>query len=178
MAIVLLIAFIATPIVEIAVFIEIGGLIGLWPTLAVVVATAFAGTWLLRMQGIATLQKAQESLARQEFPMQQVFDGLCLLFAGALLLTPGFVTDAIGLALFVLPVRWFVQRMVRRWMVSAGRVEMFYGPSGPGPRNNNRGPEQPDHGEPDRGLVIEGKFEEVRPPNKNRDQAENGKRNK
>ena len=99
MAIVLLLAFVITPIVEIAVFIQIGGEIGLWPTLAIVVITAMAGTALLRAQGLATFAGAQESLARGEFPVRQVFDGACLLVAGALLLTPGFVTDGIGLAL-------------------------------------------------------------------------------
>lgn len=154
MGIILLIAFIATPILEIAVFIEVGDRIGLWPTLAIVVATAIAGTSLLRYQGLTTLRRAQISLARQEFPMQEVFDGLCLLLAGALLLTPGFVTDAVGLALFVPPLRRLLQGFIRRWMMRSGNVNMFVG--------GQEGPDRPPDGTR-RDTVIEGEWEEVRP---------------
>ena len=129
MAIVLLLAFVITPIVEIAVFIQIGGEIGLWPTLAIVVITAIVGTALLRAQGLATFASAQKSLARGEFPVSQVFDGACLLVAGALLLTPGFVTDGIGLALFFPPVR----DLLKRWALARGRVQSHTG-MGEGPR--------------------------------------------
>ncbi len=122
MAIILLLAFILTPLIEIAVFIEVGGWIGLWPTLAIVAITAIAGTWLLRAQGLATFARAQDSLARQQFPVHEVFDGLCLLFAGALLLTPGFVTDSIGFILFVPPVRAWLRGMVWHYLQSAGKV--------------------------------------------------------
>ena len=119
MAIVLLLVFVITPIVEIAVFIQIGGEIGLWPTLAIVVFTAMVGTALLRAQGLATFAGAQESLARGEFPVSHLFDGACLLVAGALLLTPGFVTDGIGLALFFPPVR----DLLKRWAQARGRFQ-------------------------------------------------------
>lgn len=101
----ILIILIITPIVEIAVFIQIGGLIGLWPTLATVVLTALIGTTLLRRQGLATLSRAQTEMAAQRVPVRELFHGICLLLAGVLLLTPGFVTDAAGFALFVRPVR-------------------------------------------------------------------------
>jgi UPF0716 protein FxsA len=158
-AVLLLIAFIVTPIVEIAVFIGVGGQIGLWSTLAIVIATAFAGTWLLRKQGLATLARAQESLARQEFPIEEVFDGLCLLFAGALLLTPGFVTDSIGLALFVPPVRSLLQRAIRRWLAHSQHAKFFV-----------NGEEIPDEEPPAQdqagGPTIEGDWKEVRPADK------------
>ncbi len=118
----ILIAFIATPIIEIALFIEAGERFGLWPTLAAVIATAFAGTWLLRRQGLATWTRAAESLRRNVFPIDEVFTGLCLVMAGALLLTPGFVTDAIGLALFAPPVRRMLAGLLRR------RLERGQGP--------------------------------------------------
>lgn len=159
MAILLLIAFIGTPIVEIAVFIQVGEQIGLWPTLAIVIATAIAGTWLLRTQGLATLARAQESLARQEFPLEEVFDGLCLLFAGALLLTPGFVTDSIGLALFIPPVRRLLQHMMRRWLAKSPNAAFFV---------NGENMSQPDAQQPPRqsnsgGPTIDGEWEEIRP---------------
>ena len=144
MAIVLLLAFVITPIVEIAVFIEIGGAIGLWPTLAIVVITAMAGTALLRAQGLATFAQAQQSLARGEFPLRQVFDGACLLVAGALLLTPGFVTDGIGMALFLPPVR----NLLGRWVLARGRFRVDAGmDAGPRPGREDG--------------IVEGKFHEV-----------------
>ncbi len=144
MAIVLLLAFVVTPIVEIGVFIEIGGLIGLWPTLVIVVLTALAGTALLRAQGLATFAQAQQRLARGEFPVHQVFDGACLLVAGALLLTPGFVTDGIGMALFVPPVR----NVLRRWILSRANIHID------GATDDGRPPRRADD-------VIEGRYHEV-----------------
>ncbi len=144
MAIVLLLALVITPIVEIGVFIEIGGLIGLWPTLAIVVSTALAGTALLRAQGLATLARARQCLARGEFPVRQVFDGACLLVAGALLLTPVFVTDGVGLALFLPPVR----ELLRRWVLASGRIRVDVGANA-GPR-----PDRDDG-------IIEGDYHEV-----------------
>jgi UPF0716 protein FxsA len=105
MPVILLFVFIAVPIAEIAVFIQAGERFGLWPTLAMVILTAFLGTGLLRYQGLRTLGRVQESLQRGEVPVGEVFTGLCLLVAGALLLTPGFLTDAVGFALFVPGIR-------------------------------------------------------------------------
>lgn len=144
MAIILLLAFVITPIVEIAVFIQVGDEIGLWPTLAIVIITAMAGTALLRAQGLATLARARQSLARGEFPARQVFDGACLLVAGALLLTPGFVTDGIGLALFLPPVRG----LLGRWLLARGRIDVDMA-TGAGPL-----PGREDG-------VVEGEFHEV-----------------
>jgi len=101
MGLIVLIAFIAIPLIEIGLFIEVGGLIGMWPTIFVVVVTAIAGTALLRHQGLSALNRLQNSLNAGEPPMAPVFDGFCLLAAGALLLTPGFFTDSVGFLLFV-----------------------------------------------------------------------------
>ena len=154
MAAVILLAFIITPIAEIAVFIEVGGAIGLWPTLVVVLATAAIGTWLLRLQGLATLKRAQESLARNQLPINEVFDGLCLLFAGALLLTPGFVTDSFGLALFIPAFRALLRQALRRWLIATGRASLTI--DGGGPMGGAHQP-APDDG------VIEGEFKELKP---------------
>lgn len=117
---VILLALIGVPLIEIAVFIEIGGRIGLWPTLAVVILTAVVGTALLRIQGLATLNHARASLARHELPVAEVFDGLCLLVAGAFLLTPGFVTDAFGLLLFVPRLRATLRGALWRYLRTRG----------------------------------------------------------
>ena len=135
---IVLLAFILVPLAEIAVFIEIGGLIGLWPTLAVVVLTAIVGTGLLRAQGLATMMRARASVERGEMPVTEVFDGACLLVAGALLLTPGFVTDTVGLLLFVPGVRHALRRALWRHMQSSGQVHIWVGgKSRPGPRRPN-----------------------------------------
>jgi len=128
MAIVLLAIFVAVPIIEIAVFIEVGGAIGLWPTLGIVILTAIAGTWLLRLQGLAVLARIRNQLDRGQMPATELFDGACLLVAGVLLLTPGFVTDACGLLLFVPPVR----TALRRWLARFVKVRhgMHTGPGG------------------------------------------------
>lgn len=112
MGLIILAAFIAIPMIEIGLFIQVGGVIGLWPTLLVVVATAVAGTALLRHQGLSTLARLQQSLNQGEMPLDTVFEGFCLLAAGALLLTPGFFTDALGFALFMPPVRTLLRRLL------------------------------------------------------------------
>ena len=98
----LLLAFIAIPLIEIALFIQVGGAIGLFPTLAIVVLTALAGSYLVRSQGANALARLQKSMQGFEDPTTPLADGAMILFAGALLLTPGFFTDAVGFA-FLIP---------------------------------------------------------------------------
>jgi len=117
MGFVLLAAFIGVPLIEIALFIQVGGFIGLWPTIAVVIFTAVAGAALLRHQGLGALSRLQESLERGEAPLDPVFDGFCLLAAGMLLLTPGFFTDAIGFLLFTPPFRAALKRVITSRMM-------------------------------------------------------------
>lgn len=101
----LFLLFVGVPIIEITLFIQVGGFIGLFPTLAVVVLTAFVGTTLMRRQGIMTLQRLQNTLAEGQNPADPIAQGAMILVAGVLLLTPGFFTDAVGLALLFPPVR-------------------------------------------------------------------------
>lgn len=177
MAILLLAMFIAVPIIEIGLFIEIGGWIGLWPTLAIVILTAFAGTTLLRLQGLAVLQRVQESTARNELPVQEVFDGLCLLIAGILLLTPGFFTDAFGFLLFVPPFRRFAAVAIGRWLVRSGKISVSaagFNGGQPGSRpGTGSGPgwggDRTGRGPTGGGPVIDGDFEEVDPSPPDRD---------
>lgn len=121
----LLLLFIAMPIVEIALLIRVGGTIGVLPTLAIVVLTAVLGTALLRQQGLATLARARAQLDAGELPARQLVEGLLLVFGGALLLTPGFVTDAFGFACLLPPTRrWLAERLSARavGVVVGGRV--------------------------------------------------------
>ena len=115
MAVIIPITLILTPIIEIAVFIALGGEIGIWNTITLIVITAIIGAWLLKTQGLTTLRRAQESLDRHIFPVTELFDGICLLVAGILLLTPGFVTDFMGFLLFIPPARI----ALRAWLWAA-----------------------------------------------------------
>ena len=168
MAILLLAAFIGVPLLEIAVFIEVGDRLGLWNTLAVVILTAFIGTWLLRIQGLATLARARGQIDQGVLPTSELFDGLCLLFAGALLLTPGFVTDTVGFALFVPQLR----NLLRQWLGKRLELSMtgstLHGSSGhrhSGPGSPGGGMRRPsgdnDRGSGGSGSVIDGEFEDM-----------------
>ncbi len=127
MPLLLLALLIAVPLVEIGVFIEVGGWLGLWPTLGVIVLTAVIGAALLRTQGIATMTRAKAELERGVMPVREIFDGLFLLVAGALLLTPGFVTDAAGFLLFLPPFRAALAGVI------ASRVRLRGPMDGPAP---------------------------------------------
>ncbi|MGB0670215.1 MAG: FxsA family protein [Rhodospirillales bacterium] len=157
MGLLLLGLFIAVPVLEIAVFIQVGGEIGLGWTLVIVVATAFAGSALLRYQGFKALARVRESLDAGHLPMADVFDGLCLLVAGCLLLTPGFVTDTAGFLLFVPGIRRTFADGIARYLVASGRVHMATGQS----RAASNGPGGTAGRTDGPGPVIEGEFEDL-----------------
>ncbi|AMK75681.1 MULTISPECIES: FxsA family protein [Methylomonas] len=98
---ILFIAFLIVPFVEIYVLLQVGGLIGAFPTILLVVFTAVLGAWLLRRQGFATWQRFQSALAQGEIPAYEMIEGPILLVGGALLLTPGFFTDLLGFACLI-----------------------------------------------------------------------------
>jgi UPF0716 protein FxsA len=99
----LFLLFAILPIIEIALLINVGEQIGGWNTVAIVILTAFAGAHLVRQQGLTTLIQAQQKMQMGALPGQEMAEGLLLVIAGVLLVTPGFVTDTIGF-LFCLPV--------------------------------------------------------------------------
>ena len=116
MALFVVLALIGTPLLEIAVFIRVGGVLGVGLTLGMTVFTAVFGIFMVRAQGLSTVFKLRESLDRGEMPLRAVFDGACQLIAGALLLIPGFVTDFAGLLLFIPALRLF---LLNRLLASA-----------------------------------------------------------
>ena len=118
----LFLLFVAVPIIEIALFIQVGGAIGLWPTLAIVILTALAGTTLMRAQGVMTLQRLQTSIAEGRNPTDPMAQGAMILVAGVLLLTPGFFTDAVGFALLLPPVRVLLMRWLANRFASQSVV--------------------------------------------------------
>ena len=129
----LLILFIVVPIIEIYFLVKVGGLIGALPTIALVVFTAVLGTLLLRWQGLSTIARVQANLAAGQVPAIEMMEGVVLLLCGALLLTPGFFTDAIGFLCLITP--------VRRGLIIAiiGRFGATVTPAGPG---SGQGPTQ------------------------------------
>ena len=114
--------FVAVPIIEIGLFIQVGGFLGLWPTLGIVVLTALVGTALMRAQGIAALQKLQTSIESGGNPTDPIANGAFILIAGLLLLTPGFFTDTIGMLLLIPPVRKALIRTVAKQLKARATV--------------------------------------------------------
>jgi len=146
------------PIIEIAVLIQVGGALGLVPTLAIIVATAILGTIMLRQQGLATLAKARGRMSSGQLPAEQLMEGVLLLIGGVLLLTPGFVTDAFGFFCLV-P---FTRQWLARKLASRSTVGMFTQAGTAGQANTNTGPEPGARSVPPRrpsgGDVIEGTY--------------------
>lgn len=111
--------FLVVPIIEIYLLIQVGQVIGAGWTIFLVVFTAVIGVWLLRIQGLSTLTRAQHKLQQNELPAREILEGMGLVVAGALLLTPGFFTDTVGFFLLFPPTRiWLVSRIASRMVVS------------------------------------------------------------
>lgn len=151
--------FIAVPLIEIAIFIEVGGAIGVWPTVAIVLLTALLGATLLRVQGLATWRRAEEAMRRGEPPVAEMLDGVFLIAAALLMVTPGLFTDCVGFLLLIPPIRRAIGRFAARRIAASSRFTVYrsgmgmdpggLGPGGRGPAPSRRGP------------VIEGEAEEI-----------------
>ncbi len=169
MPLILFLLFIVLPIAEIAVFIEAGRAIGVAATIALTLATAFAGSILMRTQGMATLQRFMLAAEKGEMPLLPVIDGVGILVAGVLLLTPGLLTDALGLLLFVPGVRRNIARATFRRLLTSGQVHFHYRDGSSGSPGQGRGPgsgqgPRPQSGRPHRSEdVVDAEFEEVDP---------------
>ena len=149
---ILLLLFLVIPVVEIYVLLQIGGVLGAVPTVGLVVLTALVGAALMRSQGFRTLSKVQGAMAAGEVPAVQLIEGAFILVAGALLLTPGFVTDAIGFAFLFPPLRVAIIRAILSRQMRA-RTSGGVGPTGGGaPAPGAR-----------RGNVIDGEYERDNP---------------
>ena len=160
----LFVIFVTVPIVEMYVLIQVGGIIGALPTVALVVLTATLGIWLLRLEGLATLAKVQEKLARGEIPGQELLEGIMLLIGGALLLTPGFVTDAIGFAC-LLP---FLRKPIAHWLINKGMLR-FLNATGSSHFQSPHG-RTGGSGHPGDSTIIDGDFEDRTPPKQHLDE--------
>ncbi len=112
----LFIIFTVVPIIELALLIKVGGLIGTWNTVFLVMATAVAGAYMVRMEGLSVFYRLQDNLARGVFPADELLDGGMILVAGALLLTPGFFTDVLGFVLVFPLSRSLVRKRVKAYL--------------------------------------------------------------
>lgn len=139
----LFIAFLAIPMIEIALFIQVGGVLGLGWTLLIVVLTAVLGAMMVRSQGAMVMGQVRKSFETVQDPSEPLAHGAMILFSGALLLTPGFFTDAVGFALLIPAVRAAVFQAVRKRI----KVQQFGMSSA----------------QPQRSDTIDGDFEEVEP---------------
>jgi UPF0716 protein FxsA len=140
----LVLIFIIVPLAELYVIIQVGGAIGLVPTLVLLLADALLGSMLLRQQGRAAWVRFNRALAENRLPHKEVFDGVLIIFGGALLITPGFITDIFGLVLLIPPtraaVRGVASRIVRRrmamgatiWTIGRAQRPPRQGPAPPG----------------------------------------------
>jgi len=125
----LLILFTSIPIIEIYVLLEAGELIGLWPTISLIILTGIAGAYLARTQGSDTARKIQIALQNGEMPTEELLDGAMILAGGITLLTPGFCTDMIGFSLLLPVTRKLIKEVTRKWlkrMVDTGQVHIHY----------------------------------------------------
>ncbi|HIE66719.1 MAG TPA: FxsA family protein [Acidimicrobiia bacterium] len=121
MLLVLFLVFLVTPIVELVVIVRVAGSAGVLNTIGLLVLVSVVGAWLVRRQGLGIVRRAQAEMAEGRMPGRELVDGLLVLFAGALMLTPGFVTDAIGLLLLLSPSRMMIRRIATRRLGRSNR---------------------------------------------------------
>ncbi|MGI9425487.1 MAG: FxsA family protein [Hyphomicrobiaceae bacterium] len=168
MRLTILLLFVAVPLIELALLIELGRQIGFWWTIGIVIFTAFAGTAVLQQQGLQTLGRINESMASGVPPIEPVVEGFFLVIAGAFLLTPGILTDTVGFLLLVPPLR----RMMARWsfdrIMATGSV--YVRTAGRRPESDSSRAEsayrpRPDVGD---GPIIDGDFQRVEDPKQDR----------
>lgn len=118
-----LLLFITIPVIEMYILIVVGSQIGALPTIGLVLLTAMLGLWLFRREGFATLQSLQEKMNRNEIPGRELLEGVMLLIGGALLLTPGFITDTVGFVCLLPGLR----KPIAEWLIQRGLLAMTSG---------------------------------------------------
>lgn len=119
--------FVVVPLLELALLIKVGQVVGFLPTMALVVFTGVTGAWLARLEGLRTLWKLREDLARGQLPGQAIMDGMSILLGAAFLLTPGIITDVVGFSLLLPVTRRGIQRRVRKRLeqsIRDGAIQM------------------------------------------------------
>jgi len=155
-----LIIFVVIPLVELGIFAAVSEHIGLWSALFFALFTAVLGGFIVRLQGMQTIVSMRSGMGQGRMPTREIFDGFCLVAAGALLITPGFLTDAIGFSLLVPPFRDVLRKNLKK------NTKFAMGGTVSGSGFERRRPNDPN--------IIEGEFENLdpeqnnEPPNKKR----------
>ena len=142
-----LVLFIVVPVIEIYLLIQVGSLIGAIPTILLILATAMIGATLLRQQGLSTLSRFQKNLSSGALPAQELIEGILLAVGGALLMTPGFVTDAMGFFCLIPPTR----KTLAMYIMKRSAVQMQAGTGGFSQSQQGAGSSRQD-------TVYEGEF--------------------
>ncbi len=143
-----LIIFVIIPMAEILLFMAVGGKIGFLTTLFLAFLTAVIGGWIVKYQGLTTIAHIRMAMERGQMPLDELFDGICLIIAGATLITPGFLTDFIGFTLLIPPARNAMRHIIR--------TRTSWGVEGFATNSQDRNANSPPPGE-----IIEGDFERV-----------------
>jgi len=121
--------FVLVPILELAILVQLGRVMGLWPTLGLVLVTGVLGAVLTRAAGLRAYLSVQQELAGGRLPTKSLLDGLSILVGGAFLLTPGLLTDVVGFSLLFSPTRRWIQGRVGRWLekqVRSGQMQVGF----------------------------------------------------
>ncbi|MEX2465797.1 MAG: FxsA family protein [Gemmatimonadota bacterium] len=164
----LFVLFVLVPVLELALLIQLGRVLGLLPTVGLVLLTGALGAWLARAEGVRVFFRFQSELASGRLPHQSLFDGICVLVGGALLLTPGVLTDLVGFALLLPPSRRWLQKRMRRSLesrIQEGSIRVvtfgagsgfggFAGTEGPPSGEPEAGPEELDGLDPRHGIEV------------------------
>lgn len=170
----LFILFIIIPIIEISILMQVGTFLGIWPTIAIVIFTAWLGAKYVRQQGLATLNSVQTKMAQGQMPSDEIVTGLMLLVAGVFLMTPGFVTDFFGLSLLIPTVRSAIINGVKPHLVARNATNSSFHFQTGSPfqqHNENHGSEHDDFSprqespfkehisSPKQGKTLDGEYE-------------------
>ncbi|TWX69293.1 FxsA family protein [Colwellia sp. C1TZA3] len=164
----LFILFIIIPIIEIFVLMQVGAILGVWPTIAMVIFTAWLGAKYVRQQGISTLNSVQTKMAQGQMPSDEIVTALMLLVAGILLVTPGFVTDFLGLSLLIPAVRHTITGSVMSHLSSKNSGQHGFQFHSHGAKQSQHqgdfseqpeSPSQENIQSPSKGQTLDGEFE-------------------
>jgi len=153
-----LIIFVIIPMLEIMVFMQVGREVGFFTTLFLAFLTAIIGGAIVRHQGMQTIVSMRTAMDRGKIPLSEIFDGFCLVAAGAMLITPGFVTDTLGFSLLIPPVRTLLREVIRKhtnWYAE-GEAGQRYRNHSTHSGNAHSSPFADPHGD-----IIEGEYENL-----------------